>query len=94
MSVGFERLLTVGMAAVLVGIRDLCKLLSGGEMYVYLNEDERAEIYHQINQILCDDCPWIGMFNSNLYALARTGISGVNINVETTYWYNTIHYED
>ena len=58
-----------------------------------LNEDERAEIYHQINSILCDDCPWIGMFNSNLYALARTGIKGVNINVETTYWYNTIRYE-
>jgi len=58
-----------------------------------LNEEERAEIYHQINAILCDDCPWIGMFNSNLYALARTGVEGVNINVETTYWYNTIHYE-
>ena len=58
-----------------------------------LNEEERAEIYHQINMILCDDCPWIGMFNSNLYALARTGIFGVNINVETTYWYNTIRYE-
>ncbi len=58
-----------------------------------LNEEERAEYYHQINKILCDDCPWIGMFNSNLYALARTGISGVNINVETTYWYNTICYK-
>ena len=58
-----------------------------------LDEDARAEIYHQINMILCDDCPWIGMFNSNLYALARTGIKGVNINVETTYWYNTIRYE-
>ena len=58
-----------------------------------LDEVERAEIYHQINAILCDDCPWIGMFNSNLYALARTGVQGVNINVETTYWYNTIRYE-
>ena len=58
-----------------------------------LDESERAEIYHQINTILCDDCPWIGMFNSNLYALARTGVTGVNINVETTYWYNTIRYE-
>lgn len=58
-----------------------------------LNENERTEIYHQINTILCEDCPWIGMFNSNLYALARTGISGVNINVETTYWYNTICYK-
>ena len=58
-----------------------------------LDESKRQEIYHQINTILCDDCPWIGMFNSNLYALARTGIKGVNINVETTYWYNTIRYE-
>ena len=58
-----------------------------------LDEAERAEIYHQINQILCDDCPWIGMFNSNLYALAHKGVSGVNINVETTYWYNTICYK-
>ena len=57
-----------------------------------LDENKRMEYYHQINQILCDDCPWIGMFNSNLYALARTGIQGVNINVETTYWYNTICY--
>ena len=58
-----------------------------------LNEEERMEYYHQINKILCDDCPWIGMFNNNLYALARTGIKGVNLNVETTYWYNTIRYE-
>lgn len=58
-----------------------------------LDEGKREEIYQQINEILCDDCPWIGMFNSNLYALARTGISGVNINVETTYWYNTICYK-
>ena len=59
-----------------------------------LNEEERMEYYHQLNKILCDDCPWIGMFNNNLYALARTGVKGVNLNVETTYWYNTIHYED
>ena len=59
-----------------------------------LNEDERMEYYHQLNKILCDDCPWIGMFNNNLYALARTGIKGVNLNVETTYWYNTIRYEE
>lgn len=57
-----------------------------------LDESARSEIYHQINTILCDDCPWVGMFNSNLYALAHTGIKGVNINVETTYWYNTIRY--
>lgn len=58
-----------------------------------LDENKRKEIYGQINQILCDDCPWIGMFNSNLYALVHTGVSGVNINVETTYWYNTICYK-
>ena len=57
-----------------------------------LDEKERADIYGQINKILCDDCPWIGMFNNNLYCVSRAGLQGVNLNVETTYWYHTLHY--
>lgn len=59
-----------------------------------LDEAARLECYTKINQILCDECPWIGMFNSNLYALQHAGVKGVNVNVETTYYYHTIRYED
>lgn len=59
-----------------------------------LDEAARMEYYTQINKILCDECPWIGMFNSNLYALQAKGVKGVNVNVETTYYYHTIRYED
>lgn len=58
-----------------------------------LDEAARKDCYTQINQILCDDCPWIGLFNSNLYALQHAGVKGVNVNVETTYYYHTIRYE-
>jgi len=58
-----------------------------------LDEAERMECYTKINQILCEESPWIGMFNSNLYALQHKGVKGVNVNVETTYYYHTIRYE-
>ena len=58
-----------------------------------LDEAERMACYTEINKILCDECPWIGMFNSNLYALQHKGVKGVNVNVETTYYYHTIRYE-
>lgn len=58
-----------------------------------LDESARKDYYTQINEILCEDCPWVGMFNSNLYALQHAGVKGVNVNVETTYYYHTIRYE-
>lgn len=57
-----------------------------------LDDATRLDNYTKLHTMLCDECPWIGLFNSNLYCVSRTGLNGVNMNIETTYWYHTLTY--
>lgn len=52
----------------------------------------RQEALEELDRIVTDDAPWVGLYTEELFCLARTGVEGVNMNLETTYWYHTIHY--
>ena len=52
----------------------------------------RQAALEELNRIICDDQPWVGLYTEELYCLAHAGVKGVNINLETTYWYHTICY--
>ena len=53
---------------------------------------KRTELYTRVNQIIMDDCPGVGLYNGTNFCLARSDIKGVNVSVETTYWFHTICY--
>lgn len=57
-----------------------------------LDPDFRLDCYNQINKIVMDDACVIGLYNSTLFDLQRAGLQGVQMNVETTYGFHTIHY--
>ena len=52
----------------------------------------RKASLQELCKIICEDVPWVGLYTEELYCLARAGVKGVNMNLETTYWYHTICY--
>lgn len=52
----------------------------------------RQASLEELCTIICEDVPWVGLYTEELYCLARAGVKGVNMNLETTYWYHTICY--
>lgn len=44
-----------------------------------VNPRKRAELYHEIQQIIVDDAPWIFLFHPKIAAASRGGLIGLNI---------------
>lgn len=58
-----------------------------------LDEETRKEGFIKLGNLLCEDCPKVGLYNNIIWAACRTGVKGVNLSNETTYYYHTIRYE-
>lgn len=81
----------------------------GGKNYAHYNNDEvnaviakatstldeavRKDGYTKANEMINDDAPWVPLYNNIIWAACRTGVQGVNLSDETTYYYHTIRYE-
>jgi len=58
-----------------------------------LDEAARLAGYTRVNEMLNEDCPKVGLYNNIIWTACRTGVKGVNLSNETTYYYHTIRYE-
>lgn len=56
------------------------------------DDDERAEIYGEIQDLLVEEAPWCPLFVSTMFALAREGLQGVEINTESPFNFYKLHY--
>lgn len=58
-----------------------------------LDEATRLAGYTKANEMINADAPWVPLYNNIIWAACRTGVTGVNLSDETTYYYHTICYE-
>lgn len=81
----------------------------GGKNYAHYNNDEVNKVieettatldeaarkagYTKANEMINDDAPWVSLYNNIIWATCRTGVTGVNLSDETTFYYHTIRYE-
>lgn len=56
------------------------------------NDAARGEIYGEIQDLLVEEAPWCPMFVSTMFALARDGLQGVEINTEAPFNFYKLHY--
>jgi len=55
------------------------------------DQNQRAQLYEQVQQILAEDVPYIPIFQGKLYIVAREGVSGIIPNPTMLLLYSTIY---
>ena len=55
------------------------------------SETIREEIYGQINELIVDDCPLIPLYQSGAYAVTKTNVAGVYLDISQQ-WRNWLLY--
>jgi peptide/nickel transport system substrate-binding protein len=57
-----------------------------------LDLSERVPYYEAMQRILCEEAPWVQLYVRETYALARSDLQGVQLNIQNAYNFYSLHY--
>ena len=57
------------------------------------DQDARADVFEQIQEMWTEECPTVPIFQGKLYIFAQPDVKGVVVGTDMVLWYDTLYFE-